>query len=209
MHRSSGSALVVLLSIINIAAGCLDVACPAYGQSYPSIQEVKVGGLPSLMARTHEPSSVLLTSLDTIFHDREVCCGKDSALEDSAVRADPQSLNDIAAKLRGRHLLTDGRPILVAAESIEPAAINGGLLITTLRNKHALLMQWDSRPYVCYGVTYRKDFDPHTRVETDTILKFLLLDTRYSDSRRELVFNRETDDWNKVQGILWVEAKLQ
>ena len=36
------------------------------------------------------------------------------------------------------------------------------------------------------------------------IHKFLLLDTRYSDSRRKVVFNRETDDWSKVQGMLRV-----
>ena len=125
-------------------------------------------------------------------------------LEDSTERADPSSLKDIAAKLQGRHLLSDGRPILVTAESIEPAAINSALLIGTLREKHALLFQWNSRLYVCYGVTYQRDYNPGTGVELDTIHKLLLLDTRYSDSRRETVFNRATDDWTKVQGMLWV-----
>ncbi len=161
------------------------------------------------MARTHDPSDVLLTSLDTIVHDREICCGKDSALEDSALRADPKSLKDVATKLQGRHLLSDGRPIVVRAEYIEPDKLNGSLLITTLRNKHALLLEWDSRVYICYGVTYRHDYDPNTGAEVDTILKFLLLDARYSDSRRTLVFDRATDDWAKVQGVLWVEAKPQ
>jgi hypothetical protein len=58
-------------------------------------------------------------------------------------------------------------------------------------------------------VKYRQDYDPNTGVETNTILKFLLLDTRYSDSRRSLVFDRESDDWAKVQGVVWVEAKPQ
>jgi hypothetical protein len=189
---------------------CLSLACLAFGQiTYPSLQEVRVDGLASLMARTHDPSDVLLTSLDTIFHDREMCCGKDSALEDSALRADPKSLKDIATKLQGRHLLSDGRPIMVRAEYIEPDKLNGGLLITTLRNKRALLMEWDSRLYICYGVKYRRDYDPNTGVETNTILKFLLLDTRYSDSRRSLVFDRESDNWAKVQGVVWMEAKPQ
>lgn len=189
---------------------CLALACLAFGQiTYPSLQEVRVDGLASLMARTHDPSDVLLTSLDTIFHDREMCCGKDSALEDSALRADPKSLKDIATKLQGRHLLSDGRPIMVRAEYIEPDKLNGGLLIATLRNKRALLLGWDSRLYVCYGVKYRQDYDPNTGVETNTILKFLLLDTRYSDSRRSLVFDRESDNWAKVQGVVWMEAKPQ
>jgi hypothetical protein len=132
-------AVASCFSMFWFAAGCFGQV-----QTYPSIQEVRVSGLPSLMAHTHEPSDVMLTSLDTIVHDRTVCCGKDSALEDSAAKADPWSLKDIAAKLRGRQLLSDGRPIMVTAESIEPTAINGGMLIATLREKHALLFEWNS-----------------------------------------------------------------
>ncbi len=180
-----------------------------YGQDYPTKQEVHVSGLPALMARSHEPSDVLLTSLDTIIHDRSVCCGKDSALGDSAQGADPTSLKDIPTKLQGRHLLSDGRPIAITAEYIEPQAIKSGMLIGTLRDKHALLLQWNSHLYVCYGVAYVKDYNTHTGAELDTINKFLLLDTRYSDSRREVVFNRETDDWSKVQGMLRLTVAQQ
>jgi hypothetical protein len=168
-----------------------------------------VAGLRALMARSQAPSDVLLTSLDTILHDRNVCCGKDSALEDSVETVDPESLRDIVAKLQGRHLLSDGRPIMVKAVYIEPQALNSGLLIATLRDKHALLLQWNSHLYVCYGVTYVKDYNAKTGAELDTINKFLLLDTRYSDSRRKVVFNRETDDWSKVQGVLWLAAEQQ
>ena len=171
-------------------------------QDYPITQEVHVTGLRVLMARSHEPSDVLLTSLDTIIHDRTICCGKDSALGDSAGSADPASLKDIAGKLQGRHLLSDGRPIAVTATYIEPPAVGAGMLIGTLRDQHALLLAWKSHLYVCYGVTYGKYYDPNSELEVDTIYKFLLLDTRYSDSRREVVFNRETDDWSKVQGML-------
>src|SRR5216684_1850528 len=192
-----------------VVASWFTTACFAQVQTYPSIQEVRLSGLRSLMARTHDPSDVLLTSLDTIIHDRSVCCGKDSALEDSAKKADPASLKDIAAKLRGRQLLSDGRPIMVTAESIDPTSINGGMLIATLHEKHALLFEWNSHLYVCYGVTYLREIDYITGAEQDTIHKLLLLDTRYSDSRREAVFDRATDDVNKVQGMLWVTVAPQ
>jgi hypothetical protein len=204
---SSRSPFLVLANIV--LASCfpwVSAGCFGQGLTYPSIEDVRVSGLPALMSRSHELSDVLLTSLDTILHDRSVCCGKDSALEDRAERADASSLKDIATKLQGRHLLSDGRPMMITAESFEPAAINSGMLIGTLRDKHALLFAWNSRLYVCYGVTYRRDYDAETGVEMDTILTFLLLDTRYSDSRRGAVFNRETDDWNKVQGILRITA---
>jgi hypothetical protein len=186
------------------SAFCFTAGCFGQARTYASIQEVRVSGLPSLMARTDEPTDVLRTSLDTIVHDRSVCCGKDSALEDSVAKADSSSLKDIAAKLRGRQLLSDGRPIMITAESIEPTAINGGMLIATLREKHALLFEWNSHLYVCYGVVYLRDVDYGTGVEVDTIHKLLLLDTRYSDSRRETVFDRATDDASKVQGMLRV-----
>jgi hypothetical protein len=187
-----------------IAASLVLAASLGQAQDYPITQEVHVTGLRVLMARSHEPSDVLLTSLDTIIHDRSVCCGKDSALVDSAERTDPASLKDIAGKLQGRHLLSDGRPIMITAAYIEPQAISAGMLIGALRDQHAMLLQWKSHLYVCYGVTYGKYYDPNSGVEVDSIYKFQLLDTRYSDSRREVVFNRETDDWSKVQGMLWL-----
>jgi hypothetical protein len=75
-------------------------------------------------------------------------------------------------------------------------------LVATLHDQHALLVEWNSHVYVCYGVTYRRDYDPGSGVLLYTILKFLLLDTRYSDSRRKTVFDRATGDWSQVQGLM-------
>lgn len=205
--QSPASAFPVILQ--NILILCIAFVSCASAQTYYTPEEVRVSGLPTLMARNHDPSNVLLTSLDMIIHDRNICCGKDSALEDSAERSDPASLKDVAARLQGRHLLSDGRPIMVSADYVEPAAINSGMLIGTLQAKQALLIQWNGHLYVCYGVTYRKDYDSNTNTELDTILKLLLIDTRYSDSRREVVFDRATDDWSKVGGMLHVTTAAQ
>ena len=154
---------------------------------------------------------VLLTSLDTVFHDREVCCGKDSALEDSAQAADPNSLKDVASKLQGRHLLSDGRPIMVTAEYLAPEAINSGHLITMIKNQRAALMEWNFHLYVVHGVVYIWIWaggDEGGRPLTE-IHKFLLWDTRYSDGRRNVVFDRTIDDPKNVQGLLFLEAKPQ
>jgi hypothetical protein len=185
-----------------LAVACLTVICLGQAGTYVSIQEVRVSGLPVLVAPSHQPMDVLRTSVATIVHDRSVCCGEDSALRDSVERADPQSLKDVADKLQGRHLLSDGRPIMVSAEYSEPATINASVLIATLRDKHATLFEWNSHLYVCNGVTYRRDYDYTTGAQVNTVLKFLLLDTRYSGSRRRAIFNRETDDWSKVQGLM-------
>jgi len=191
---------------------CVALAGFAQGQVLYQDQVLEVRDLPSLMARSPHRADVMLTSLDTIFHDREVCCGKDSALEDSAGAADPKSLKDVASKLQGRHLLGDGRPIMVTATYVAPDAVNSGMLITWFQNHHAALMQWNSRIYVVHGIVYQwtASGSPDTGEQTGTVIhKFLLWDTRYSDSRREVAFNRETDDLSKVDGFLFVDVKPQ
>ena len=194
---------------IKSAIQCVAVLYLAFGSSVHAQntyipKSVSIDTLPKLMARSHDAPDVLLTSLDTIVHDRDVCCGKDSALEDSAQRADPASLQSVAAKLQGRHLLSDGRPIMVTAQYVAPEAINGSLLVETLRQKHAMLMQWKSHLYVLYGVTYVEDYDPNTGIAVENISRLLLIDARYSDARRNVEFNRVTDDWSQVRGVVWI-----
>ena len=205
--RSCGCVLTKL--VVPYFALC----CFGYGQVLNQDQEIQVHDLPSLMARSHDRSEVLLTSLDTVFHDREICCGKDAALEDSAGASDPRSLKDVASKLQGRHLLSDGRPVMVTATYLTPDAVNSGLLVTWFLNQHAALMQWNSHIYVVHGIVYMwiasGDATSGSMTQMTVIHKFLLWDTRYSDSRREVVFNRDSDDLSKVQGFLFVEAKPQ
>jgi hypothetical protein len=182
----------------------------ARGQLLNQDQVIEVHDLPLLLAHSPHSSAVLLTSLDTILHDREICCGKDSALEDSAGATDPKSLKDVASKLQGRRLLSDGRPIKVTATYATADAVNSGMLVSWFQNNHAALMQWNSRVYVVHGIVYQWTATGGTEqgVQTSPVIhKFLLWDTRYSDSRREVVFNRETDDLSKVEGLLFVDVK--
>jgi hypothetical protein len=184
----------------------------AHAQILYQDQEIQVHDLPSLTARTPHSADVMLASLDTVLHDHEICCGKDSALEDSAGAADPKSLKDVASKLQGRHLPGDGRPIMVTATYSTPDAVNSGLLISWFLNQHAALMRWNSHVYVVHGIVYiwiaTSNGESGTS-ESTAIHKFLLWDTRFSDSRREVVFNRDTDDLSKVEGFLFVDAKPQ
>ena len=184
----------------------LSVCC--FGQIYYPNQEVRINELPSLTAKSRSASDVLATAVEIILHDRKVCCGKDSALEDSVQSADPKSLKDAANKLRGRHLLSDGRPITVNAEYLPAASVNPDQLINTLAQKQALVMQWNSHFYVVYGVIYDQTLNQDSGI-VNAIHKLLLIDPRYSDARREVVFDRLTDDWGKVQGLLFLKVDSQ
>ena len=44
---------------------------------------------------------------------------------------------------------------------------------------------------------------------SSAIRKILLVDTRYSDARRRVEFNRDTDDLSKVEGLLFINVKVQ
>ena len=193
-----------------VAAFWLAVGCLAHGQVYYPNHEIRISDLPVLTAKSRDASAVLATALQIIFRDKEICCGKDSALEDSVQRADPRSLKEVGDKLRGRHLLSDGRPIMVTAEVWPAAAGNAssGSPISEIMEKRPLLMEWNSHWYVVDGVNYGEIVsDDGTRSET--ILKFLLLDPRYSDERRSVSFDRQTDDWGKVQGLLMLRVAQQ
>jgi hypothetical protein len=193
--------------LISIVSSYFVLCSLAHGQIMNPDQEIQVHDLPSLVARSHDRSDVLLTSLDTVFHDKEICCGRDSALEDSAAAADPKSLKDIAGKLEGRHLLGDGRPIKVAAEYLAPNEVSAGHVVAMILNQHAPLMMWNSHLYLVYGVVFFQSEDSLNGITAVVIHKFLLWDTRYSDARRTIVFDRETEDPEKVEGLLFLQVE--
>jgi hypothetical protein len=201
---------VLLIVVLPIMVLLVMSSCFAVGQETPGgwkvyrpNQEVRVSQLPQLMSRAHDLSDVLLTSLDIVFHDSGVCCGKDSALEDRALTANPLSLKEIASKIRGRQLLSDGRPIMISADLLptSPSLDISWQIVGLLRDKQALLIVWDSHLYVLYGAIY-DEVGSEDGSSAFMIHKLLLLDTRYSGSRREVVFNRDSDDWSKVEGML-------
>lgn len=193
------------------------VSCCAFGQqnprgwqAYHPNEEVRVPQLPALMARSHDASDVLLTSLDIVFHDHSICCGRDSALEDRALAADPVSLKEIASKIAGRQLLNDGRPIQITADLLPavPGIDISLRIVSALRDKHPMLMVWNSHLYALYGAV----FDEVANDDGSSafmIHKLFLLDARYSGARREVIFNRDTDDWSKVAGVLLLTVAPQ
>lgn len=165
--------------------------------------EVKVPDLQPLKARTHDPSEILLTSLDIAFHNSAICCGRNSALDERAVAANPLLLQEVAAKIQGKWLLSDGRPIQIVTEYI-PTASSGDIsykIVQSLRGNRPMLLVWNSHLYVLYGAIFDEAWAADTGGQ-DEIHKLLLLDPRYSDSRRQVIFDRDADDWGKVRGLL-------
>lgn len=174
--------------------------------NYPE-EEIHIHDLPMVTAKSEHSFDMLAAAAATVLNDKDVCCGKDSALEDSLERADRKSLKDIAGRLEGRHLLSDGRPIAVTTEYLTPDQVSAGHLIYMLAANHAPLMMWNLHVYVVHGASYVEYADNQTVLYT--IHKFFLWDTRFADARREVTLDRVTEDLSKVQGLLFLEWKLQ
>lgn len=169
--------------------------------------EARVTNLPSLTSPSKDTSAVIATAVEIVLRDQTLCCGKDSALGDT-VLSEPRSLKELSTKLQGRHLLSDGRPILVNADYAPEISINSGSIVGSLQDQRASLLEWKSHVYVLYGAIYGE-----TRCQSGarqySIVKLLLLDPRFSDQRREAVFSRATDDLGKVQGLLTLSVSPQ
>jgi len=204
-RRSRALILVFVSTILTYFAASI----PAYSQTYYLEHEIQVPNLPFVVSHPDDPSDVLLAMLQTEFHDQTVCCGRDSALEDSAQAAAARSLKEIATKLDGRQLMGgDGRPIHVAAEYVTHEAVTASRVVDAITDQHPLLMQWNSHLYVVYGVDYLRTEDVSAGVTAVVIRKFLLWDTRYSDERRDVVFDREAEDPTKVQGLMFLKLRV-
>jgi hypothetical protein len=170
-------------------------------------QDVRVANLPVLTAQSTDPSAVLAAALETILRDKAVCCGKDSALEDTVLAASP-SLQELSAKLQGKHVMSDGRSVIVGAEYVPQSSITPDLMISALIDQHALLMKWKSHLYVLYGAIFDETVYSSGQRQF-AVHKLLLLDPRFSDRRRQTEFNRDSDDWGKVEGLLTLSVARQ
>jgi hypothetical protein len=58
-------------------------------------------------------------------------------------------------------------------------------------------------------VSYVESFDNSSGSTADAVHKFLLQDARYSDARRQVTYDRLTEDASKVQGLLFLQAAAQ
>jgi len=163
-------------------------------------EEARVESLPPALAASKNESAVLAASLAIAIMEPDVCCGRNSVLEDQVASATGLSLRQVGEKLRGKHYSGDGLPIVVADQYWSGASVNAEEIIATLQAQRPLLMDWNGHLYVLYGVVYDENLcDDGSQ---HSIQKLLLVDTRFADHRRYVSFNRQTDDWGKVNGLL-------
>jgi hypothetical protein len=198
--------IVTKLRILSVSTFLILAFCLAHGQEYTDVvfrvlpnQDVRINDLRPLVSPSIDNAAVLQTALETVLNDGAKCCGKGSRFE-NVVLAEPRSLKDLNTALQDGHFWSDHTP-KVHVNYLGQCPIEPGVIIAALLEHHASILEWKSHFYVVYGVIFdeavhysgRRQFEVH---------KFLLLDPRFSDSRKEVVFNRDADDWGEIQGVL-------
>jgi hypothetical protein len=156
-------------------------------------QEVRVSGLPAQTATARDPAAALKAALEIIFHDSEVCCGNKSALQGAVLSADPLSFNDLSTRLQGKYDLDDGRRITVTADYVPATSITSSALLLPLLKNQASLVEWKSHLYVLFGAVFDEIHDSDEALIFE-IHNLYLLDPRFSDARRETIFDRKNVD---------------
>ena len=108
---------------------------------YPN-QQVRVD-VPFSAAKSANPIDLLAASIESVICDKEFCCGKNSALE-TAIQSAGFDLPDIARKLQGKHVLSDGRPFTADTEYLSAVSMNSDQLISALMQKCSARIEWNS-----------------------------------------------------------------
>lgn len=178
------------------------------GQDFPTDtyvivpnQEVRLASLPSITAASKSKSDVMAASVATAVIDPDVCCGRNSALVDPVDSTNGRSLMLLGNKIQGKHYLDNGLSIVVTPQYWPVASVRPDNIIGSLMAQHPLLMVWSGHLYIVHGAVF-DEWRYYSGARAYVIKKLLLVDTRFSDGRRYVSFNRQTDDWGKVTELL-------
>ena len=164
-------------------------------------QEVRIRSFPTIVADSSADSDVVAASVASAVNSPDVCCGRNSALIDQVTSISGFSLKDLGRKLRSKHYFDRGLSFTVTDQYWPGSSVNAEAIIGTLTAQHPLLTVWNGHLYVMYGAVFG-EYLYNDGSSMHVIQKLLMVDTRFSDDRRYVSFDRQTDDWNKVTGLL-------
>jgi len=191
--------LLAFLALVAVSTSAQDQQTEGY-VVHPN-QEVRVASLPSVVADSSSDTSVLAASVAIAVGDPAICCERNSTLVDQVGSVTNFSLRELGEKVRGKHYLDSGNSITITDQYWPASGTSPEQIVGALLAQRPLLMLWNDRLFVVYGAVFNEYvYDSGTR--TRAIQKLLLLDTRFDDDRRRVTFDRQTDDWGKVSGLL-------
>jgi hypothetical protein len=174
--------------------------------SYLPNQTVRIHHVELRSASNTGPGGSLSALLQAIFHDPEVCCDKDSALQHDVELLASNSLQAVNDKLKGRHVMRDGRWVTIDTQYAGEASIVSAALISNVLQGQLVLLEWDSHVYLLKSVTF--DETRYTDGTSDYVIRgMMVLDPQSKTKNMEVNYNRQKDDWGNIKSLLIVTAQ--
>jgi len=193
----------MLLATVAVCLGQTDTrAVIAYlPKQTARIQHIKLPPAPNA-----EVNGSLTSLLQAVVNDSEVCCGKDSALQHDVELLNTTSLQAVNDKLKGRHVMRDGRWVTIDAEYLAEPAINSAILIRYVLQDQMTLLEWNAHVYLVKSIAF--DQTQYSDGTNDYVIQGMtLLDPQSKTKNKEVVFDRQKDAWGNIKGLLILTAQ--
>jgi hypothetical protein len=151
-------------------------------------------------------TAVANAALGIVLSSSNLKCEAGSQLQSIIESYAQSALEALSKKISGTTCLKNG-----AVEHLETAFMPNGAIrpeqiISPLIEGDPLLLKWKGTFFVLYGVVY----DEHVHRSggrNNVIRELLLIDPRYQDNRRFVVFDREKNNFGEVEGMVKLTLK--
>jgi hypothetical protein len=149
---------------------------------------------------TADRSDSLNVLIEAAFHDPDICCGKQSALRSDLEHLITDSLQGVGNRLKGRHVVKDGRWISVEAKYLPESSINAVALVEPVLQDERVVVEWNHRLYLLKAVSF--DETRFTDGSSDYVItQMTLLDPQSKAKNHEVLFVRQKNEWSNI-GLL-------
>lgn len=174
-------------------------------------QKVEVANASVLLAAAHRKceNSAWAAIVESMMHVQQVNISQDewSSRTSNGDKCFP-TLDDYsrrAAALNGDYALDGGRKVRIHAEYTEGPA-SADAMIYSLRIGRPLMLIWNGRPYLLYGIVYDELFHVSGKANAFIVRELHLLDAALpaKDPHRAIIVKKEKDDDTEIAGITGV-----
>lgn len=157
--------------------------------------------IPNLEAITLRDSNSATAAVAILLSSSNVKCDSGSEVEGALSGNAEGSLSMLARKIDGTSCGVNGNTLRISASFTPIGEIRANDIVSSIMQKKPLLIRWKEVVYVAYGVVYDQHLFNSGR-QDNVIREFLLIDPRFSDSRRLVTFRRQKDDFGQIEGIM-------
>lgn len=194
-------AVIVFFSLLALIPMALaqDPNAPDPEVVHPNLR-VAVSNMPSVKVFDQSATAVAKAAVATVLGAVEINCDSGSQLNTVLEANAGAPLQTLAAKLSGASCMTNGNIVHLSASFTPNGSIQADGIIAPIVHGKPLLIRWNDALYVLYGVIYDEHLHNSGKRE-NVIRQLLLIDPRYTDQRRFVIFDREKNDFAQVEGI--------